>query len=135
MSDGCRTGGRPGRLAHRQMPRNVLDRRPHMDMAAPSEARSLRNAVASLLSDPRDMPFLILSASATLVVIPFAIALFIPGVFHWWLAVAYLLVNGLGFLDRFILMLHNTSHRTLFKPRYRLLNLYIPWVLGPFFGE
>jgi hypothetical protein len=107
-------------------------------MAATSEvreARSLRDAVASLLHDPRDMPFLVLAATATVVVIPFAIALYIPGVFRWWLAVAYLLVNGLVFLDRFILMLHNTSHRTLFKPRYRLLNLYIPWVLGPFFGE
>jgi fatty acid desaturase len=39
------------------------------------------------------------------------------------------------FLDRYILMLHNTSHRPLFRPRYRWLNLYIPWVLGPFFGE
>ncbi len=107
-------------------------------MAATShvrENRSLRDALASTLHDPRDLPFLVLSAAATVIVIPFAIALFIPGVFRWWLAVAYLLVNGLGFLDRFILMLHNTSHRTLFKPRYRLLNHYIPWVLGPFFGE
>jgi hypothetical protein len=107
-------------------------------MAATSEAaptRSLRDALASVLHDPRDLPFLVLGATATVVVIPFAIALFIPGVFRWWLAVAYLAVNGLGFLDRFILMLHNTSHRTLFKPRYRFLNHYIPWVLGPFFGE
>ena len=107
-------------------------------MAAPSEASpagSLRDSLASLLHDPRDLPFLVLSATATVVIIPFALALYIPGVFHWWLAVAYLLVNGLGFLDRFILMLHNTSHRTLFKPRYQILNKYIPWVLGPFFGE
>ncbi|HEY2513234.1 MAG TPA: fatty acid desaturase, partial [Polyangiaceae bacterium] len=44
-------------------------------------------------------------------------------------------VNFLGFLDRYILMLHNTSHRALFRPKYRFLNHYIPWVLGPFFGE
>ncbi len=104
-------------------------------MAATTEAPPFRAAVASVLHDPRDLPFLVLSLTATVVIIPFAIALYIPGVFHWWLAVAYLALNGFGFLDRFILMLHNTSHRTLFKPRYRLLNLYIPWVLGPFFGE
>ena len=35
----------------------------------------------------------------------------------------------------FILMLHNTSHRTLFKRPWGWMNKYIPWVLGPFFGE
>jgi fatty acid desaturase len=38
-------------------------------------------------------------------------------------------------IDRFTLMLHCTSHRPLFKPRYRALNLIIPWVIGPFFGQ
>jgi hypothetical protein len=32
-------------------------------------------------------------------------------------------------------MLHNTSHRVLFKRKYGFLNKLIPWVLGPFFGE
>jgi fatty acid desaturase len=32
-------------------------------------------------------------------------------------------------------MLHNTSHRGLFKRKYNFLNKVIPWVLGPFFGE
>ncbi len=32
-------------------------------------------------------------------------------------------------------MLHNTSHRKLFKRQYEFLNNYIPSVLGPFFGE
>ncbi|HUB08823.1 MAG TPA: fatty acid desaturase [Myxococcales bacterium] len=90
---------------------------------------------SKLLNDPRDRPFLVLMAACTLVVLPFAGALYVPGVFRWWLGVAYLAVVGLVFLDRFILMLHNTSHRPLFKKRWRLLNLYIPWVLGPFFGE
>ncbi len=88
-----------------------------------------------LLNDRRDRPFLALILTASLVVIPFAIALFVPGVFRWWLAVGYLAVMALVFLDRFILMLHNTSHRPLFKKRYGFLNHYIPWVLGPFFGE
>jgi fatty acid desaturase len=41
----------------------------------------------------------------------------------------------LYFLGPFILMLHNTSHGRLFKRRFRWMNSYIPWVLGPFFGE
>ena len=88
---------------------------------------------AGLIRDPRDLPFLALMAQATLVLLPFAAALYVS--FRWWLAPIYLAVNFFVFLDRFILMLHNTSHRELFKPRYRLLNRYIPWVLGPFFGE
>jgi hypothetical protein len=32
-------------------------------------------------------------------------------------------------------MLHNTSHRVLFKREYNLLNKYIPWVLGIFVGQ
>ena len=90
---------------------------------------------AKLINDPRDVPFVVLSLAASAIVLPFAAALYIPGVFRWWLAGAYLAVNMAGFLDRFILMLHNTSHRPLFKAKYRFLDSYIPWVLGPFFGE
>ena len=32
-------------------------------------------------------------------------------------------------------MLHCTSHRQLFKPRYALANQLIPWVLSPFLGQ
>jgi len=32
-------------------------------------------------------------------------------------------------------MLHLTSHRPLFKKEYKFLNNFIPWVIGPFFGE
>jgi fatty acid desaturase len=95
----------------------------------------LDRTIGGLLNDPRDVPFVKLTISATLVVIPFAAMLYAPGVFRWWLALVYLAVNFAVFLDRFILMLHNTSHRALFKPRLRWLNSYIPWVLGPFFGE
>jgi len=38
-------------------------------------------------------------------------------------------------LDRYILMLHCTSHRILFKKEFKLLNQVVPRVLGPFFGE
>jgi fatty acid desaturase len=91
--------------------------------------------LAGFINDPRDVPFVRLSLMTTFVTVPFGIALFIPHVFSWPLAVGYTLMNASLFLDRFILMLHNTSHRPLYRRRYRLLNHWIPWVLGPFFGE
>ncbi len=111
-----------------------------MDLAItdPTSAPStpwLERLGEKLLNDQRDLPFLSLSLAASVTLIPFAVALYIPGGFHWWTAVAYGAFNGLVFLDKYILMLHNTSHRPLFRPRYRLLNHYIPWVLGPLFGE
>lgn len=88
-----------------------------------------------LLNDARDLPFLRLSFKLLFINVPLAVLLYVPGVYRYWLAALYFLLNGLVFLPPFILMLHNTSHRPLFKRRYQALNLLIPWVLGPFFGE
>src|SRR5437870_5167193 len=90
---------------------------------------AMRAWAIRLIRDPRDLAFLSLIAWATAVMIPFAGFLFVG--FRWWLAAVYLAVNFFLFLDRFILMLHCTSHRPLF--RSSLLNRYIPWVLGPLF--
>lgn len=99
------------------------------------ELSKLDQFFASYLRDPRDLPFIYLAIKQSAVVFPFAVLLFWPGMFRWWLAAIYLVyVLGLN-LGPFILMLHNTSHRTLFKRQYRLLNHYVPWILGPFFGE
>lgn len=87
------------------------------------------------INDERDLPFVRLSLAMSLVMMPFAVVLYLPGQFTWWLAAVYLALNFGLFFDRYILMLHNTSHRSLFKRRYRWLNHYIPWVLGPLFGE
>ncbi len=88
-----------------------------------------------LLNDPRDVPLLVLIVLASIAILPFAALLYVPGMFTWWLGLLYLTMISAVFLDRLILMLHNTSHRPLFKNRYRWLNSYVPWVLGPFFGE
>jgi hypothetical protein len=105
-----------------------------LDPRAAEPARGpLGRWATGLIRDPRDLPFLSLMAQASLVLLPLAVLLFVS--FRWWAAAGYLAINFFVFLDRFILMLHNTSHRDLFKPRYRVLNRYIPWVLGPFFGE
>jgi hypothetical protein len=86
-----------------------------------------------LLRDPRDLPFVRLSLLLTLIMGPAAVLLFIPGTFRWWMAPIYWGVY-LWFLGPYTLMLHNTSHRPLFKRQYGLLNRYIPWVLGTLFG-
>ncbi len=103
---------------------------------APKAERSdLERFVLKLINDERDLPFIWLSLQMTAVLVPASLVLFWPGVFRWWMAPIYwALLFGL-FFDRFILMLHNTSHRRLFKRKYKVLNNYIPWVLGPFCGE
>ncbi len=103
---------------------------------APKTERNVaERAVLHFINDERDLPFVWLSLSMTAVLVPATVALFWPGVFRWWMAPIYwALLFGL-FFDRYILMLHNTSHRRLFKRKYKVLNNYIPWVLGPFCGE
>jgi fatty acid desaturase len=88
----------------------------------------------TFINDPRDLPLLRVILSASLL-IPVAAYLYLPGRFAWGLAVAYWLVWGFVFLDRVTLMLHCTSHRPLFKRRVQWMNAYVPWILGPFFGQ
>jgi fatty acid desaturase len=86
------------------------------------------------INDRRDVPFLVLVATLTVTIVPSGVALFLPGCFRWWLAAVHLALF-IYFLGPFVLMLHNTSHRSLFRKSWGWLNQYIPWVLGPFFGE
>lgn len=90
---------------------------------------------AKALNDPRDVVFVNLSLQMTLTLLPAAVALFVVGDFSWWWAAAYWAFAFAFFLDRFILMLHCTCHRPLFRRQYKFWNSYIPWVLGPLFGE
>jgi fatty acid desaturase len=89
---------------------------------------------ARLLNDQRDIVFvdLIIQCAAFAAL---GVGLFFTGRYIWYLAPLYWLLGAGVLLDRFILMLHCTSHRPLFKPAFRHLNLIIPWLLGPFFGE
>src|ERR1043165_4347592 len=85
------------------------------------------------IRDERDLPFIWLMLRITFIIIPIAIFLFFY--FTWWLAVPFLIVNTAIGLGPYILMLHNTSHRKLFKQEYNWMNNIIPWALGPFYGE
>jgi len=102
------------------------------------EYTRLQKFFRSLIKDERDLPFVYLTIRITLTLIPLAILLYIPGVNNWiwWTAaVAYLVLNNLILKGPYILMLHCTSHRAFFERKYNWLNHYLPWVLGPFFGQ
>ncbi len=88
-----------------------------------------------LIADERDLVFVHLVIWLSLLVIPVAVFLYLPGMFTWWVAAPYLVVVLLVFLGPYILMLHCTCHRRLFRSRYNWMNKIIPWLLGPFFGE
>ena len=95
----------------------------------------LQRFLLQFIRDERDLPFIYLCLKITFFILPVAIYLYIPGLFSWWIAIPYLIINMLVMLGPFVLMLHNTSHRKLFKEKYKFMNHYIPWVLGPFYGE
>lgn len=90
--------------------------------------------VLPLMNDERDLVFVDLGLQC-LVLAAFGIALFFVDAAFWYLAPVYTLAWMGLLMDRFILMLHCTSHRPLFKPKHRWLNNIIPWLLSPFFGE
>ena len=71
----------------------------------------------NMIRDERDLPFIRLAFLLSVLFIPLAAYLFIPGNFNWWLVGVYWLLYG-WFLGPYILMLHNTSHRVLFKKKY-----------------
>lgn len=100
-----------------------------------AERNALERFAMRFIRDERDLPFVWLTLQMTLVLIPLAAALFVPGVYRWWMSLAYLAILYGLFADKYILMLHCTSHRPLWKREYRWMNFYIPWVLGPFAGE
>ena len=90
------------------------------------------------LQDKRDLPFAHLLLKLTGTVLPLAVALFVPALRGWaWWAVlaAFLYLSLARYKGSFGLMLHCTSHRMLFKKQYGWLNEYIPWVIGPLFGQ
>jgi fatty acid desaturase len=87
-----------------------------------------------LINDKRDLPFIYLSLKLTFILIPFATYLFLGNSMHWLVNIAYLAVY-IFFLGPYVLMLHNTCHRKLFKKKYVHLTKYSHWFLGLFFGQ
>lgn len=98
------------------------------------KSRAYDRFFLKMIRDPRDLPFIDLMLKASLLVLPLGIYLLLSKSAPLWLVPIYYAITGF-FLGPFILMLHNSCHRTLFKKQYNGFNRYIPWVLGPFFGQ
>ena len=92
----------------------------------------------NLIKDERDLPFLYLTLRISLLLIPMGLLLYMPFItgWAWWaLAIGYQYINNVKFKGPFGLMLHCTSHRPMYKPAYKFMNNYLPWIVGPFFGH
>ena len=103
--------------------------------AAPSR---LHRGLRRYVQDERDMPFAYLLLQLTATMLPLAVLLFVPALRGgaWWVVAGlYLGLGNLRFKGPFGLMLHCTSHRVLFKKKHGWLNHYLPWVIGPLFGQ
>lgn len=99
---------------------------------------SLDRFLLRLITDKRDLPFLYVTFKISITIIPLAVLLYLPVISApvWWtLAIAYIFLNNFTFKGPFGLMLHCTSHRKLFSKKFKLLNHYLPWIVGPFFGQ
>jgi fatty acid desaturase len=102
----------------------------------PRDAASPRYARWSitLLNDRRDVAFVGLMVECAAAA-ACGIALWLSHLPMLFAGPLYWVALFLWVFDRFTLMLHCTSHRPLFRPRYRVFNLLIPWILGPFLGQ
>ena len=104
----------------------------------PEKESAADRFLRSLIRDESDLPFVHLTLRITLSLLTLAVLLYLPFISGWlWgvLAAVYLVLNNFVFKGPFGLMLHCTSHRVLFKKEYGFLNHYLPWVIGPLFGQ
>lgn len=101
----------------------------------PTARSAFDRFAARFLNEERDIVFVRLALLQSLLVMPLAVAFYAVAHFAWWFSLPYYALVFAVFLGPYILMLHNTSHRKLFKSQHTLLNSYIPNVLGPLFGE
>lgn len=95
--------------------------------------------LGKMVNDSRDVVFVRLTIGcllwSTLGLGLFAADRLATPMVFWGLSAGYLIGWAALFLDRFILMLHCTSHRRLYNKGFDSLNQVIPWIVGPFFGE
>ncbi|UOG74027.1 fatty acid desaturase [Hymenobacter tibetensis] len=94
--------------------------------------------LVQFIQDKRDLPFVYLILEISCTLLPLVAVLFWPNLDSrvWWAALAvYMFLTTFYFKGPFGLMLHCTSHRILFKKKYAQFNHYIPWVIGPLFGQ
>ena len=91
------------------------------------------------IHDPRDEPLLFLLFDVCCTTAPAAAALFrvtpsLPPLAQHLLCAAYLAASFAAYLQRFLLGLHYSSHRPLFRRPWALMNGLMPFLLAPLFG-
>eukprot|EP00123_Amoebidium_parasiticum_P009243 comp19356_c0_seq1/m.22297 comp19356_c0_seq1/g.22297 ORF comp19356_c0_seq1/g.22297 comp19356_c0_seq1/m.22297 type:complete len:387 (-) comp19356_c0_seq1:61-1221(-) len=87
----------------------------------------------SLLRDPRDLPMIYLLFNITVIVIPGVIACYLLSP-PWYVMIGFSFAYWFTFVQRFILCLHFSEHRRIFKDNVWYLNHYAPDFLTFFFG-
>lgn len=123
----------------------VLDDIKNSDLSATRREYHFRTpflvtALTPLLNDERDVPMLCLMLNILQVMVPgialvFAVNMMNPLPSLWCrnlVGLGYVLTILILFQERFILMLHFSSHRKLFKNA--VLDGLLNWVYSPFFG-
>ncbi|KAJ3120714.1 hypothetical protein HK098_004400 [Nowakowskiella sp. JEL0407] len=88
--------------------------------------------VISLLRDSRDLDIINFSLYMTLTVVPSAFLLFYR--FSYIHAIIHLILL-VPTLEKYVHALHNACHRPIFVKGASLLNLWIPYIIGPFCGQ
>lgn len=87
------------------------------------------------IREERDLPIVRLLLSMAVVLWPATVYMYSVESLTVWHALAwYVMLFGL-FFDRFILALHNYSHRKLFKKEYDWLSRFATWTIGIYSGE
>ena len=100
---------------------------------------SLASAFHSLLADPRDAPLLYLLLNVVTTTVPAALIIHrlapaMSAPYAHLLGAVYLAGNYGAFLQRFLLALHYSAHRPLFRPGVSGLNTVMPYLVAPLFG-
>ncbi len=128
---------RPRNRKHDLAPMRTLAANTDPTYDEPSRPGRFDRSLLHLLRDPRDLPFPNLTLRVAALLLPLAVVLYLPiPAWLWWpAAMGYLYLNNVTYKGPFGLMLHCSTHRALYKKEYNALNLIIPWVLAPFFGQ
>ncbi|KAL0036947.1 hypothetical protein WJX77_006197 [Trebouxia sp. C0004] len=87
-----------------------------------------------LLQDQRDLPILYLFFNVSVTVLPASLSLFACPAWAKLLGPLYLASSYVLFLERYLLALHYSQHRRLFKRDCNWLNWISPVLLAPLFG-
>lgn len=83
------------------------------------------------IRDKRDMPMVHLIFNLCCLIPVLMTSFFVS---NTWLGFGLYLATFATFQARFLLLLHYSSHRPLFKAQYSLLNQFLPMVVCNFFG-